>query len=100
MKWTFFAAIRIAGVVLAVISLSMLPSALVSVLCGEYGEALCFTGMAAAGIVLGLTLSREPHYYRKKLRISDGFLAAFNALIVTAAAWGLYEVTFKKLDEK
>ena len=32
------------------------------------------------------------------LTVSNGFLAAFNALIVTAAAWGLYEVTFKKLD--
>ena len=39
-------------------------------------------------------------YFTTGLTASDGFLAAFNALIVTAAAWGLYEVTFKKLDEK
>ena len=39
-------------------------------------------------------------YFTTGLTVSDGFLAAFNALIVTAAAWGLYEVTFKKLDEK
>ena len=39
-------------------------------------------------------------HFTTGLTVSDGFLAAFNALIVTAAAWGLYEVTFKKLDEK
>ena len=39
-------------------------------------------------------------HFTTGLTVSDGFLAAFNALIVTAAAWGLYGVTFKKLDEK
>ncbi|MBO7423899.1 MAG: hypothetical protein J6T99_11030 [Oscillospiraceae bacterium] len=39
-------------------------------------------------------------HFTTGLTVSDGFLAAFNALIVTAAAWGLYEVTFRKSDEK
>lgn len=34
------------------------------------------------------------------LTVSNGILAALNAFIVTAAAWGLYEVTFRKVDMK
>lgn len=50
--------------------------------------------------VISLIVLLLATYFTTGLTASDGFLAAFNALIVTAAAWGLYEVTFKKLDEK
>ena len=50
--------------------------------------------------VISLIVLLLATYFTTGLNASDGFLAAFNALIVTAAAWGLYEVTFRKLDEK
>lgn len=50
--------------------------------------------------VISLIVLLLATYFTTGLTASDGFLAAFNALIVTAAAWGLYEVTFKKLDNK
>lgn len=50
--------------------------------------------------VISLIVLLLATHFTTGLTVSDGFLAAFNALIVTAAAWGLYEVTFRKSDEK
>lgn len=50
--------------------------------------------------VISLIVLLLATHFTTGLTVSDGFLAAFNALIVTAAAWGLYEVTFRKLDDK
>ena len=38
-------------------------------------------------------------HFTTGLTVSDGFLAAFNALIVTLAAMGSYELTFRKYDD-
>jgi len=38
-------------------------------------------------------------YFTTGLTVSDGILAAFNALIVTLAAMGAYELTFRKYDD-
>ena len=38
-------------------------------------------------------------HFTTGLTVSDGFLAAFNALIVTLAAMGSYELTFRKSDD-
>ncbi len=73
---------------LAAMSLAMLPSALVSFICGEINDGICFLAMAAAGTVLGITLSKEPHYYRKKLRISDGFFAIAVCWFLASLAGG------------
>lgn len=50
--------------------------------------------------VISLIVLLLATHFTTGLTVSDGFLAVFNALIVTAAAWGLYEVTFRKLDDK
>ena len=39
-------------------------------------------------------------YFTEGLTLQSGLLTALNAVIVTLAAWGAYEVTFRNADDK
>lgn len=39
-------------------------------------------------------------YFTEGLTLQSGLLTALNAVIVTLAAWGAYEVTFRNTDDK
>ena len=49
--------------------------------------------------VISLIVLLLATHFTTGLTVSDGILAAFNALIVTLAAMGAYELTFRKYDD-
>lgn len=49
---------------------------------------------------IALIILETATYFTAGLDASSAILAVFNAGLVTLAAWGAYEVTFRKLDEK
>ena len=49
---------------------------------------------------ISLIILETATYFTAGLDASSAILAIFNAGLVTLAAWGAYEVTFRKLDEK
>lgn len=49
---------------------------------------------------IALIILETATYFTAGLDASSAILAIFNAGLVTLAAWGAYEVTFRKLDEK
>lgn len=49
---------------------------------------------------IALIILETATYFTTGLDASSAILAVFNAGLVTLAAWGAYEVTFRKLDEK
>jgi len=49
---------------------------------------------------IALIILETATYFTAGLDASSAILAVLNAGIVTLAAWGAYEVTFRKLDEK